>query len=558
MSRREKHNQYDVNIKRLLYIKVISFTILFALVIRLFYIQIVGHDFYTSEVSKQRQISIPINSGRGIIYDRNFIPLTDRIDQKTVIVLTQHFNVTAENILLLEDLTSNSYEDLVNKIETSTNSLEFPLVNDIEWNDKKVINTKGLFIINKKIRHEDGGVLNHIIGYINKVDYRGMSGLERAYDGILSGNPSESFVATIDGRKRLLPGEQFAVVNSNKKTQNLRLTIDYNIQNIVENVIDESKKNGAIIISDIKTGEILALTSRPNFNPNNIMEHLNSNGDELYNKAIQMTFPPGSIFKIIVAIEALKDGIVYDEEIFYCKGYESFDGFDIKCSSYEKGGHGEINMEEAFAQSCNCVFIQLTERIGTKKIINMAEELGFDNIINIGLEEENAGYLPQGDELLGPAFGNIAIGQGPILVTPLQVNQMTQIISNDGLKKGLYIIEDIVDSKFGTIKRSYRQEDKQVIDPIIAKTIQYLMKKVMTDGTGREAKEFSSMTAGKTGSAEAIDKGVKTVHAWFTGYYPSDDPQYAITVFIQNGKSGGSISVPIFTKILEKMLSEGY
>ncbi|NMA03280.1 MAG: penicillin-binding protein 2 [Clostridiales bacterium] len=556
--RRRKRDDNLISKKRLLFMRGIFFFVLLALTTRLFYIQVIEHDFYNAEVIKQRQVNIPVSSGRGLIYDRNFIRLTDRTRKKTVAIFPQNFIVNENNISLLRDITGRSYDELFNKVKNSKSVLEIPLVKELDWDDKNIINTKGLFIIDKAMRYNENGFLNHVIGYISQTDLKGMAGIEGALDGILTENLSNSLIATLDGRKRFLPGEGYMEVSSIKKNQNLRLTIDFNIQKIIENAIDEEKREGAVIVSDIQTGEILGMVSRPNFNPDNIQAHLKSKGDELYNKAIQMAFPPGSVFKIVVALEAMRQNPEYANEIFYCNGYELVGGLEIKCSSYEKGGHGEITMDRAFAESCNCAFIQLAEKLGAENIINMAENLGFNKIVDIGIKEEDSGNLPEGDSLLGPAFGNIAIGQGEILVTPLQINQLTQLVANDGLKKPLYIVKDIVDNNYIVLKTANAKEEKQVVDSEIANQVKSWMEKVMTEGTGQRAEEMSYITAGKTGSAEGAEKGKEVVHAWFTGYYPSNEPKYAITVFIQKGESGGGIAVPIFAEIVKEMINKGF
>ncbi len=556
--RRKKTKNNTVSRKRLLLIRSIFFLILLALIGRLFYIQVVMEDFYKAEVMKQRQISIPVNSGRGLIYDRNFTRLTDRSQQKVVAIFPQYFTMNQDNISLLEDITGESYGDISNKIKNTRSLLEIPLIKELDWDDKNIINTKGLFIIDKSLRHDENGLLNHVIGYINQRELKGMTGIEGALNGVLTENSSKSLIATLDGRKTILPGEGYVVANNVKKNQNLRLTVDYNIQEIVEDVIDEKNREGAIIVSNIETGEILAMASRPNFNPNNILKHLESEGDELYNKAIQMSFPPGSVFKIIVALEALRQNPSYVNKIFHCHGHELVGDVEIKCSSYKRGGHGEITMERAFVESCNSVFIQLAEELGAENIINMAENLGLNKIVDIGLLEEDSGNLPKGDNLLGPAFGNIGIGQGEILATPLQINQLTQLVANNGLKKPLYIVKDIVDNNYITLKTAKVEEEKQIVDPQISKQLKLWMEKVMVEGTGQQAKDMSSISAGKTGSAESVEKGEKVVHAWFTGYYPSNEPKYAITVFIQRGNSGSEVAVPIFAKIVKDMINIGF
>ncbi len=558
MSRVEKkiYKTNQVNINRLSSIKVICFVILIGLTIRLFYIQIINHDFYKKEAMKQRQINIPIDSGRGIILDRNFIPLTDREEKKMVIIFPQYFNPSEKNILYLQKITDIEDEVLTKRIKSSKSVMEFPLKNGLDMEDVKHINTRGLFIVDKKIRYEEEGILSHVIGYINQVDKKGMYGIEGAMDGLLSANSMNSLIATVDGLKRFIPGEGYAVGNDYMKERNLRLTIDYSIQKILEDVMSDS--DGAIVVSDIKTGEILGMVSRPNFNPNNISEHMNSDGDELYNKAIQMAFPPGSIFKIVVAIEAIiKDPSVLNKE-FHCLGYEKVGDLEIKCSSYRRGGHGDITLERGFAESCNSVFIQLAESLGADNIINRAKNLGFGDLIGIGLKEESKGNLPYGDYLLGPSYANIAIGQGEILATPLQVNQLTQCIANNGIRKPLYLIKDVVDGKHNILQSTNMKEGEEIIDAEVVKILQDWMHKVMTKGSGYQAKEIAAITAGKTGSAESVERKKEVVHAWFTGYYPFDHPKYAITVLIQNGRSGGGVAVPIFKEVVERMMDLDY
>lgn len=556
--RRRRKKQDKINKKRLVYIRNIFLFLFVILIGRLFYIQVGKHDFYKEEVVKQRQVTIPVGSGRGTIYDRNFVKFTDQKEERLALILPQHFSPNRENLALLQELTGRGPDQLLDKIKKAKTSLEIPLIEGLDPDEKRLANIRGLFLINKSQRYQDRGLLSHVIGYINQVDHRGMSGLERALDGSLSNNSIKSLIATLDGRKQFLPGEGYVLANNIRKSENLRLTIDYRIQEIVEGVMDREKREGALVVSDIRTGEVLAMASRPNFNPNRISDHLKSQGDELYNKAIQMAFEPGSIFKILVLAEALRQDPDYVGKTFNCQGYEQVGDLEIKCSSYDQGGHGQIKIKEAFAQSCNSVFIQLAQELGTENIINMAERLGFNKIINLGLMEEVAGNLPKGDRLLGPAYGNIGIGQGEILVSPIQVNQLTQIIANRGLKKPLYIMMDIVDDNYISLKTPVIKEEKEVLDRKIAEQIQDWMEEVMVEGTGSGGGKVSKISAGKTGSAESSEKKKKVVHAWFTGYYPKEDPKYAITVFIQRGGSGSQVAVPIFSSIVEEMIGEGF
>ncbi|AOY77037.1 peptidoglycan D,D-transpeptidase FtsI family protein [Clostridium formicaceticum] len=546
-----------VYIKRLWFIGIVSTMMILLLMMRLFYIQVMQYDFYLKEVNKQRQINIPINSGRGMIFDRNLIPLTEREEEKVVVIFPQLFIPNEENLGFLSEITGEAKDELSNRINQASYPIEISIAKEIDWGDRRVLGTRGLFVIGKRQRYENFPLLTHVIGYINQVDKKGMAGIEKALDPILMGSLGDSLVATLDGRKRFLPGEGFSVASNTMKQNDIRLTIDYHLQKVVEEVIDQHKKNGAIILSDIETGEILALVSRPNYNPNTILKHINSSGDELYNKAIQMTFPPGSVFKIVVAAEAIEKGAVALDDVFYCSGSEEIGSIEIKCNAHDKGGNEEITFERAFAESCNSTFIQLGQRLGAENLMEMAKNLGLGEVVGIGLLEEEKGSLPAEDHLLGPAIGNISIGQGDIEVTPLQINQLTQIIANNGIKQPLVLLRDILDN-YTTVQSFETKENKRVLSEKTAKTLQQMMHSVMTVGTGRNIGELASITAGKTGTAQSSQKGKSVLHAWFTGYYPVNHPKYAITVLIQEGGSGGRVAVPIFKEILEKMIYLGY
>ncbi|WP_026475829.1 peptidoglycan D,D-transpeptidase FtsI family protein [Alkaliphilus transvaalensis] len=571
--RKNRKNRVDgddlqINTNRIIIMGVVASTIIVALIGRLFYLQVMRHEFYTTEVNKQRNVTIPLTSGRGTIYDRNFIPLTERSEDTIGIVYPQLFQRTEENLQFLSDLTGSSPLELDNRIKRSNNLIELSIKGDLDWNDRRLVNTRGLFVIEKKNRYDDEKLLSHVIGYISTIDKRGMSGLEKSLNDLLKGQEGRAIAAVLDGRKRLLPGEGYTMVSGVADERNVKLTIDYHLQKIVEEALDRSNDRGAVIISNIETGEILSLASRPNFNPNDIATHLRSDGDELFNKAIQLTFPPGSIFKIVVAAAALEENLVELDDVFFCSGAEQVGNVVIRCNSFNQGGNGEITFAEAFAESCNSTFIQVGQRLGAKKIIEMAEALGFNQKIGIGLEEEEQGNLPKGDNLLGPAIGNISIGQGLIEVTPLQVNQLTQMIANNGVKMPLHLIEGVVNKEHEKIVGFDDFKNREAeIDPLVEEgrlsqgtisKLQHMMELTMTQGTGRNVGDLSNLTAGKTGTAQSTEKGQPVLHGWFTGYYPVENPQYAITVFLQNGQSGGQYAVPVFKEIIEKLIRLGY
>ncbi|WP_069649454.1 peptidoglycan D,D-transpeptidase FtsI family protein [Caloranaerobacter ferrireducens] len=521
------------------------------IVVRLFYIQIIKGEEYKKAAIRQRTMEVQIKPSRGMIFDRNLIPLTNKDKIRTMFIFK---NIYSEKELskILETLVDKNIIEKYTMLSKS-DVIEIPL--DSEVSELKDL--KGIYIEDKIKRYDKTNILSHVIGYINKSENKGESGIERAFDNILKLDDSYGKVAlVVDGKKKVIPGIGLidTLKKTSKKATSVKLTIDYNIQKIVEKVMDSENKNGAVIVADVKSGDILAMVSRPNFNQDNVAKYFNSSNMELYNKAIQVSYPPGSLFKIIVLAAALQSGKIDLNKKYFCKGYEEVGNIKIACHSYKEGGHGELNLEEAFYKSCNSVFIQIGKTVGAKKIIQTARKFGFGELVDVGLLEEVKGNLPGGDDILGPAIGNISIGQGSIEVTPLQITNMIITIANNGIMKDMSIVDSLVTENGYIIKKMKRNKPKRVLEPYYAKLIQEYMEKVVTLGTAKNiSMDEIGGAAGKTGSAQAVYNKKKTIHAWFAGYFPKKNPKYAITVLIENGISGGKTAAPIFEKIAKEI-----
>ena len=238
--------------------------------------------------------------------------------------------------------------------------------------------------------------------------------------------------------------------------------------------------------------------------------------------------------------------------MFYCSGYEQINNVPIKCNNGR--GHGYIGLKEAFSKSCNCAFIQLGQEIGGHSIIHMAERLGMGEKINIGLTEEEEGNLPRGEEVKGPAIGNISIGQGSIELTPLQITNMMMIIANKGIRKDMTIVDGITTKDGYMIKEFRRSNDERIVPQYIADIVQDFMIDVVENGTAKsmDLKHIGG-AGGKTGSAQAVLNRKETIHGWFSGFYPTTKPKYVITVFVEGNFSGSSVAVPIFEEIVKEI-----
>ena len=527
----------------------ISVVVFLGLIFRLYMLQIKNGEDLKLQALKQRSTEINLGSKRGIIYDRNLIPLTNLKTTKTLIGSRKSI---LNNKILLEDIKKNTTlqpRELYELFNSDTRLVQIPL--------KKSINIDGLNnifeaeIIN---RYFDSNILSHVIGYINKAENRGEYGIEKTYNEFLNKSDKSSLFIEYDKKRSMILGAAFFADNtiSSEEPAGVKLTIDYDIQYATEKILDESKVNGAVVVADIDTAEIRALTSRPNFNQENMEEYFNREDMVLYNKAIQVSYPPGSIFKIIVLLAALEEDSSFMDREYYCKGYEQINNLIVNCSN--SNGHGHISLKNGFAKSCNSVFIQIGKEIGSKKIIEMAKRMGFGEKINIGLLEEVVGLLPEGEELLGPAIGNISIGQGKIEATPLQITNMLLTIVNDGIRKDMTIVEGITTKDGRMIKKYNKVEDKRIISEELSKIAQEYLEEVINSGTAKDI-DLNQVggAAGKTGSAEALLKGEPTIHGWFAGYYPKDDPKFAITVLVEEAKSGSKSAAPIFESICKEL-----
>lgn len=544
--------RYRENIihSRILKILFTSFSVFILLIGKLYWIQIKNHTPLKTQALKQHGKEIVLCPSRGVIYDRNLIPLTNRERIPTIFVYKDNVENNKELRKLIIENSKIDEKDLNYYIKNGEAIIGIPLKNNL----KSLENNKDMYISDRTLRYSNDNTLSHVIGYTNKSENKGETGIEKVFDDILLNQRNESLYIDLDKRKNIILGGEH-IVNRDvdpMEPNGVKLTIDYHIQRVLENILDEKSIKGSIIVSDVDTGDIVGMVSRPNFNQDDIDDYLDREDMALYNKAVQVAYPPGSLFKIVVLLTALEEDPSYINKVFYCKGYEQVNNTTIKCNN--TNGHGYIDLEEAFSRSCNSAFIQLGQELGSNKIINMAIQLGFGEKINIGLLEEIEGYLPSGSELQGPAIGNISIGQGSIETTPIQINNMMMIIANNGLEKDMAIIDGITNKDGYTIKKFNRKNNRRVIDESNAKIAQNCLEKVVSSGTARSIDLMEAGNAGgKTGSAQAVLHGKETIHGWFSGYYPINDPRYVITVFIEENITGSQAAIPIFEKLVKEI-----
>ena len=552
-----------MNTKKGLIVLLIFFALFILLAARMFHLQVDEGKKLSRAASAQRITNVVIEKTRGDILDRNGIPFTNR-SGKYRLVLKPPVLIEDRNALKkVSDILGIGFQKLEEELEKE----EKPIVVEVDEGIKnmiKNIESPGISIINSLYRYDDNSVAKHVLGYVSKADGSGEAGIEKSYNKTLSCDGCYMLGIVTDGRNNIVPGMGYRLINTGGKNKklNVKLTIDYHIQKIVEDVMDRNNITGAIVVEEVNSGDITAMASKPDFNQDKVIQYLNSPDNELFNKAVA-SYNLGSIFKIIDAAVMFELKDKWEEE-YLCTGSIRVGDREFKCYSYKDGGHGFVDLKKAFSLSCNTYFINAALGIEPESLIEMADRFGLGSYTGIGSQgvDESPGNLPSIDAWFsGGDIANISIGQGEIMATPLQVADLVATIANGGIKNKINIVDSIVDECGNKVKNIRQKYGKRIISKDVADKIKNLMESVITEGTGAmiNLEEYGG-AAGKTGSAETgqYKEGESIVHAWFAGYFPKKNPKYSIAVLIENGKVGGKTAGPIFQEIAGEIMKKGF
>ncbi|CEQ18374.1 peptidoglycan D,D-transpeptidase FtsI family protein [Paraclostridium sordellii] len=560
-----KKGAIDYNIKnRIYFLFILCLLIHGVLIYRLVDIQIINAKFYEKRAKEQSSTVLDLGSGRGTIYDRNNKKLTDNKSKDIIIIQKDQISAKSGYIDLIKEVTELEKYEIYNKAQEEAQSpileLEIKNIND---DLRKKLKKENILIEKKTYRYSDENLLTHTIGYLDK-DNNAISGIEKSQDKILKNKNLdyvEVFKAGTSGnsgknKKIGILNGSFKVNENSNEDRHLRLTIDSNIQRKLEKIVDKEENPSAVVISDVKSGEVLAMTSRPNYNQYSVEEFLKASNGELQNRAIRYMYAPGSVFKIVVLYAALENKIIDENYEHICTGSKEFNGRILNCNKLD--GHGKLTLEQAFANSCNTAFLDIALKVGKDKIIKAAEDLHLTKEVGIDIEGEKTGSLNKDIDIV-----NLCIGQGEMMFTPLQVNQMTQVIANNGTYKPLRIYDSIIDNNKKIIKSFDKYKDEEMLSPYIITKIKNMMKSVAKDGTAKELSDLEKGSGVKTGTTQAIinvenaDKTIKKEkisHGWVTGFYPEDNPKYCITIIIEGTKESSKSAVPLYKDICTNIL----
>lgn len=392
----------------------------------------------------------------------------------------------------------------------------------------------------------------HVIGYRNSEG--GVSGIEKAYNSLIERETDTVRVRFSSNAKgRVMIGEDIEVYGNGVPKTGVVLTLDKRIQQITEDALDNSGTVcGAAVVIDIESGAIRACASRPAFNRDNVSESLNDKNSPLINRAF-LPFSVGSVFKPVIAAAALENGI--NEYEYNCTGSVALNGVTFNCHKHD--GHGVLDIRQAVAVSCNTFFISLANEIGAENLTATAEKFGFGKeILFADGMKASAGYLPGTDELdSGAAIANFSFGQGSLLATPVQICAMMSAIANGGVYNEPYLIEGETDSDGRETKIKAYAERRQIISYETSEMLKEYLEAVVTEGSGKRASSEYVSVAGKTATAQTgkSENGEEIYNAWFAGYFPADNPKYAVAILKENGGEGAISCAPVFKEIAEKI-----
>ena len=580
--------------RRALVIGAVQSALTGALVLRLGYLQLWKKKEYSALSDSNRIKSVINPAPRGLIVDRNGLPLT-RNDSSYRLLLYLDRKKNAQGVVESLDellkLTERQKAVFISKIKNARRKTVISLMDNLGWDDLARIEASSHLMPGVSIER---GIIRrypypletaHLLGYVSlpsekdideneqglfmHPDFRiGKTGLEKTFDDTLRGkhgikhvevNVHETPIQTISVKPPL-------------QGDSLNLTIDLSLQKYVaERVKDDV---ASVVVMDVKTGAIVTSVSSPSFNPNNFVEGVSEkywreistdSRKPMNNKPISAMYPPGSTFKLMVALAALEEGINPKEKI-RCNGYYKLGKRISHC--WKEGGHGSLDMSGAIKHSCNVYFYAISQKFGYEKFMEMSRRFGYGDKIDINLQGVNSGNIPSDEwkrkiyknRWVGGDTLNAAIGQGFVLATPMQMALATARIANGGvpIKPHLVQTDDIA-------KQYSHLKSNPVVDAKHLKLVQEGMSRVMNEfgGTayGKRIRARGFEMAGKTGTSQVVSKRERDRsntrnrenHAIFVGYAPAHDPKYAISVVVEHGGSGSRAAAPIAKDVMMEL-----
>jgi len=542
-------------------IVLIIFLICFMLItFKVFHIQVIDYEKLNHYASSLWSRNLPIEADRGVIYDRDGIVLASNITTSSVIVIPNQVDDKEETASKLSEILNTDYKTVLEDIsKTSSSERLHPYGRRLSYDiaDKIAsLSLPGVYLVKESKRfYPYDTLLSHTIGFVG-IDNQGLSGLELEYDDYLTGE--EGAIKYYSDAK----GNKLELTESYEQPQdgiNMTLTIDYDIQASLEreltNAVNMYNPDHALgIVMNPNTGEILAISSRPDFSPSNYQDYTIEEINR--NLPIWMTYEPGSTFKIITLSTALEEKLVdLEKDTFYDSGSVNVDGARIKC--WKAGGHGLQTYMQVVQNSCNPGFVALGQKIGKETLFKYIDKFGFGTKTGVDLNGEASGIIFDVEDVGPVELATTSFGQG-VSVTPIQQITAVSAAINGGILYKPYVLKSLNEPETnGVILQNKPTVVRKVISEDTSNKVRTALENVVSLGSGRSAYIDGYRVAGKTGTAQKVNNGVYMVGNYITsfiGFMPADNPEVVIYIAIDNAKGvtqyGGTIAAPIAKNVL--------
>lgn len=531
------------------------------IVIRVFYIQVIEYDRLSTLAESLWSRKLPIGADRGEIYDRNGKVLATNLTTTSLVLIPNQIVNKEETAQKLSAILNSDYEDMLAHVSKKTSiervhpegrQLSYDIASQIDE-----LELDGVYLVKESKRYYPyGDVLSHVLGYVG-IDNQGLSGIELTYDEYLTGEDG-AIKYFSDGKGNRL--ELSEVYEEPQNGINLQLTIDLDLQLAAERELDNvmskyTPEHAMILAMDPNTGEILAMASRPNFDPNNYQDYDTESINR--NLPIWMTYEPGSTFKIMTLTSSIEEKTVnLFEDTYYDSGSIHVDGATIHC--WKSGGHGAQTYLNVVENSCNPGFVTLGQKLGVNTLMSYITKFGFGEKTGIDLNGESNGILFNPNKMGPVELATTSFGQG-ISVTPIQQVTAVSAAINGGTLYEPFLVKEMLEPETDAVVYSKDPAVKRtVISEETSKLVRFALESVVANGSGRNAYIENYRVGGKTGTAQKVQDGHYMDGNYilsFIGFMPADQPEIVVYVAVDHPvgvvQYGGTVAAPIAKAILE-------
>ncbi len=530
------------------------------IILRVFYIQVFDYKKLNEYASDLWSRDLPIEANRGLILDRNGVVLADNLTTTSLVLIPNQIKDKDKATKSLAEILNVSYEEMKKHVYKKT-SIErvHPEGRRLSYDiAEKISNLKldGVYLVKEAKRYYPyGNLLSHSLGYVG-IDNQGLSGLELQYDKYLTGK-SGAIKYFSDAKGNKLNVSDIYV--EPQDGMNLYLTIDINIQKSIErelnNIVDMFSPDMALaIVMNPKTGEILGIGSRPDYDPNTYQKY--SQEVLSRNLPVWSSYEPGSTFKIITMATSVEEKIIdIENDHFYDSGSVNVDGSVLKC--WKAGGHGDQTFLQVLQNSCNPGFVKLGQMLGKEKLFSYIEKFGFGTKTGVDLNGEGQGIIFPLDKVGNVELSTTAFGQG-VSVTPIQQVTAVSAVVNNGYLYKPYIVKSIAEKETNTvIKETSKTLVRKVISSETSTIMRHALESVVAKGGGKAAYIEGYRIGGKTGTAQKVQNGRYLVGNYimsFMAVVPSNDPEAVLYLAIDNPKNTALLSSYTTTPIARRIL----